>query len=57
MSEKSVESTYNAYYVRFGTTPTVDDLMRTGYIADDADRATVEAAIAKMDRRAALAGL
>lgn len=57
ISEKSVESTYNAFFVKFGYKPTADDLYSRGYIDIEADRATVEAAVAKMDRRAALAGL
>jgi len=57
ISEKSVKSTYNAFFVKLGYQPTADDLYSRGYIDIEADRATVEAAVAKMDRRAALAGL
>ena len=57
ISEKSVESTYNAFFVKHGYKPTADDLYARGYLDIEADRATVEAAVAKMDRRAALAGL
>jgi hypothetical protein len=57
ISEKSVESTYNAFFVKYGFTPSADDLYARGYLDPEADRATVEAAVAKMDRRAALAGL
>lgn len=51
VSEKGVESSFSGYYSRFGSVPTFDDLVRTGYIDSDVDRATVDAALAPLAAR------
>ena len=56
-SNKGVEAAFTAYFVKFGAAPTAADLMRVGYVAEDADRETVEEAVAKMNHRVSLAGM